>query len=269
MNRLLKSIVSVPILLIVFDFWPSFSPLEAFGPAGSFNHIRILKESFREFTEETGYEIRADCQEWIVQGNLHSDSELMNAESFHCDNNNIFGCGIELRDLKSKSEKAIFFSDSMKQIGHATHIIQDFYSHSNWVENHPNQIEIAPIEEPWQLLFMPQIQTGYYDLSPVVHHEEEAIECLNLSQNEMKLYQPYATHICLNKDSEKSLRGGGEIDNNPNVNFHEWAGLHAVEHTKQFLLNAYRSNHKNLDLCLIPKKVSFSCNNAVFKMRND
>ncbi|MCG6193994.1 hypothetical protein LFX25_12140 [Leptospira sp. FAT2] len=269
MKKALKLIFTIPILVILLDLWPVFSDLEAFGPSGSFNHIRILKESFREFTDETGYEIRADCQEMIVHGNLHSDSELMDAEAFHCDNNNIFGCGIELRNLKTKSEKAAFFYDSMKEIGHATHIIQDFYAHSNWVENHPNRIETAPLEEPWKLLSMPNIQTGYYDLSPIVNHEEEALECLELSPNEMKFFQPYATHICLNKDSEKSVRGGNTLEKSPNVNFHEWAGQHAVEHTKKFLMDAYNSNHKNLNLCLIPKKASFSCNNAVFKLRSE
>lgn len=257
-----------PLLFLLLDIVPSFS-LNAFGPAGSFNHIRILKESFRDFTEKTGYEIRADCQEMIIQGNLRSDSEMMNAEAFHCDNNNIFGCGIELRNLKSKSEKAGLFTDSMKYLGHATHIIQDFYAHSNWAENQSNPSSIAPLEEPWLLLSRPEIQTGYYDLTPVIHHEEEAVECLDLSFDEMKTFQPFATHICLNKDSEKSLRGGNPVENNHNVNLHELAGTIAVEHTTQYFVDAYQKNHKNLMLCLVPKKLSFSCNNTIFKMRSE
>ncbi|MDV6236570.1 hypothetical protein CH379_013125 [Leptospira ellisii] len=266
----IRSVVLIPFLFFGMDFLPVIS-LEAFGPSGSFNHIRILKESFREFTEETGYEIRSDCQEMIVQGNLKSDDEFMNAESFHCDNNNVFGCGLELRDLKSKSEKAFFFSDSMKSIGHATHIIQDFYAHSNWVENHTETVEVAPLEEPWRLLSMPHIQTGYYDLTPIIHHEEEAAECLNLSFDQMKNFQPFATHICLNKDSEKTFRGGNPLSfsGNAPVLLHHWAGLHAVAHTKKFLVDAFRSHHKNLKLCLIPKKLSFSCNNALFDLRSE
>ncbi|XDD49189.1 hypothetical protein AB3N59_12275 [Leptospira sp. WS92.C1] len=268
MKSSIKITALIPISFLLFDFFPSIS-LEAFGPSGSFNHIRILKESFRAFTEETGYEIRADCQEMIVQGNLKSDSEFMNSEGYHCDNNNIFGCGLELRDLKSKSEKTTFFSDSMISIGHATHIIQDFYAHSNWIENHPNQIEIAPLEEPWMLLSMSHIQTGYYNLAPILHHEEEAVECLNLSFEEMQNFFPFATHICLNKDSEKTFRGGGSVESNPNITLHQWAGLHAVEHTKKFLVDAFNSDHKNLNLCLISKKLSFSCNNSIFKLRNE
>ncbi|MBM9501433.1 hypothetical protein JWG44_14350 [Leptospira sp. 201903071] len=268
MNRILSITGLLPLLFLFLDILPSFS-LNAFGPAGTYNHIRILKESFRDFTEKTGYEIRADCQEMIIQGNLRSDSEFMEEEGFHCDDNHIFGCGIELRNLKSKSEKAGLFTDSMRYMGHATHIIQDFYAHSNWAENHSNQIEIAPLEEPWLLLSRPEIQTGYYDLTPVIHHEEEALECLSLSFDEMKSFQPFATHLCLNKDSEKSLRGGNPVENNPNVNLHEWSGLHAVEHTTRYLVDAYHSNHKNLKLCLIPKKASFSCNNATFQMRTE
>lgn len=73
----------------------------------------------------------------ILDANASVDEDFAEATARHCDAENLSGCNsiinVELADVvtKLKADKA---EDARKALGRAFHTLQDFYSHSNWVE---------------------------------------------------------------------------------------------------------------------------------------
>lgn len=73
----------------------------------------------------------------IIDANASVDKDYEATTARHCDAENLSGCnGIinaELADVVAKI-KADNAEDARKALGRAFHTLQDFYSHSNWIE---------------------------------------------------------------------------------------------------------------------------------------
>lgn len=200
--------------------------------------------------------------ELIVQGNLQADSRFMNTDEYHCDNNNILGCADRFRTLKDESARDISYASGLMKLGRALHIVQDFYSHSNWVENYPGTEILAPLEHPWLFVAFPKIQTGYYNLLPVLEHTDEAGKCFTESKGSEDEHFAFATHACLNKDSGDSFRGLKLLAFTNT--YHDLAAKVAREHTVKVLIDQYKSKNPHLLSCLVPATVAFNCGVSIY-----
>lgn len=244
-------------------FLASLSPLRAFGKKGPHTHTSITQEAFIEFADKTGWDLRMDCMELIVQGNLRADAAFMNNDAYHCDNDNILGCADRFRTLKDDSYREANHITGLMKLGMALHIAQDFYSHSNWAENHPMVSILAPIEHPWIFLSMKEIQTGYFNLLPIIEHTEEAGNCFDAEDGLHGNYT-FATHACLNKDASDSHRSLKTVHPGIPISYHDWAADLAKEHTVQILVEQYKAKHPLILTCLSPKTLSFSCGSQAY-----
>ncbi|TGL64159.1 hypothetical protein [Leptospira sarikeiensis] len=258
-------------LVICFSvyFAVSLNPLRAFGKKGPHTHTSITQEAFGEFMEKADWDLRLDCMELIVQGNLRADSAYMNNDAYHCDNNNILGCADRFRTLKDDAYRETNYITGLMKLGMALHIAQDFYSHSNWAENYPLVGILAPIEHPWVFLSLKEIQTGYYNLLPIVDHTEEAGHCFDAEEG-LNGHYTFATHACLNKDAADSHRSLNLVLPGVPISYHDWAASLAKEHTVQILLEQFKDKNPHLLTCLTPKVLSFSCGGAAYNfLRQD
>jgi len=92
-----------------------------------------------------GFDCKADLTEYksavkeIVKANLRTDSDKdkYNRADYHFDGEMIEESNLKVIELREEAKKASEEDDPSKarqKIGYALHAIQDFYSHSNWVE---------------------------------------------------------------------------------------------------------------------------------------
>jgi hypothetical protein len=117
-------------------------------------------------------------------------------------------------------------TDARWAFGELTHALQDFYSHSNWIEislwtgNSPSEAPLFPTCSPTAL--PPELQTGYFKLSL-----ENGIKgCPKAGPPQPFKY----CHKTLNKD-EPNIGHGAEIAPG-GMTYHQWAVQLAVDHTK-------------------------------------
>lgn len=259
----------IPRLLVYSIFFGVFlldsGVLKGFGPRGPYDHATINHRAFKEFTERTGFEIRLDCAEHLNQSNLQADTQYPMHAEYHCDNSEFYRCSALLENLTSGSLRDVNYLTSIRKIGMATHIIQDFYSHSNWVEITRMSYAVAPLENLKDFyLLVPNLQSGWHPFSPEGTPEEMS-DCFLRPEEEWGNRIFGATHGCMEKDSNLSIRGG-TIATGPLAfgrTYHELAGELAITHTANYLESLYKKNHPILMSCLVPKTFGsgIGCNN--------
>lgn len=240
--------------------------LDGFGMRGPYTHDRVTDEAFRLFAKRTGFEIRYDCAELISQSNTQADVFYPMKPEYHCDNSEFYKCSHQLDKLKSQSLKNPNYIDSIRQIGLSTHIVQDFYAHSNWVEIARNSYTMAPIENLKEFFLMvPQLQSGYHPFSPE-GEIQDMVDCYLFPEELWGNHILGATHGCMEKDSNFSLRGSTIADSPFGFGrtYHEIAGELAIEHTAKLLQFFFDRRHPHLMSCLVPTVRGIGCNQYMF-----
>lgn len=254
-------------LFFVLFFLLDAGVLKGFGPRGPYSHHRINHEAYKEFAKRTGFELRIDCVEQINQANIQADTQYPMQAEYHCDNSEFYRCSALLDNLTSRSQKDPNVLTSLRKIGLATHIIQDFYSHSNWVEMTQNSYVTAPVENLKEFfLLVPNLQSGWHPFSPE-GNMEDSIDCYYHPESDWGHKLIGATHGCMEKDSNFSIRGG-TISSGPMAfgrTYHEIAGELAAQHTADYLVSLYKKNHPQILGCMVSNPVGMGCNQTIFK----
>lgn len=248
-----------PVLL--FQLFGAFEyPVHAFGGAGPKNHLIITYDALERFSHETGWQVSILCSEIIAQGSVISDNGTNGSnDTLHCDNNDIAGCSYRLDQFKQEANRAISQNDSLLRMGQALHIVQDFYSHSNWVEIFGLSMVQAPLEQ-FKIVPPPvDLQTGFFpDRFP---DQDAQRACFFMPKERWSTYIYGATHACLNKDSNANLRGGSFGINTAGITLHELAAQYAVNHSVQ-LLKYYSVHNPNFNMCFQRMGSLKGCNKA-------
>ncbi|WCL47569.1 hypothetical protein [Leptospira sp. GIMC2001] len=239
--------------------------LNGFGLRGPYTHETINTEAFKLFSKRTGFEIRVDCAEMINQANYQADVFHPEKPEYHCDSSDFYRCSVLLDDLKTKSARQPVLTTGLTSIGLASHIVQDFYAHSNWVEITRNSYILAPIEDLKEFFaLIPNLQSGAVPLA--VAPPEESVNCYLRPEDDWGLAIFGATHGCMEKDSNYSLRGG-RIAESPfgfGRTYHEIAGELAIEHTTKLFQYFYDTRNPHLMSCLAPSYRTIGCNQFVY-----
>ena len=124
------------------------SALQAFVPSvglGAFtpgeSHAAITKTGLGIIYSELGIKSVSrsmeQARDTIVDANADVDRNFEASSAHHCDAENINSCNEEIVksfDAAVSSVKANNLDDARKNFGAALHTLQDFYSHSNWIE---------------------------------------------------------------------------------------------------------------------------------------
>jgi hypothetical protein len=239
--------------------------IRGFGMRGPYTHEKINQEAFKLFSKRTGFEVRIDCAEMINQYNFQADVFYPNKPEYHCDNSEFYRCSALLENLKTSGIKDPNLVTTLRKIGLASHIVQDFYAHSNWVEITRTSYAMAPIENLKEFFILaPNLQSGWHPFSPE-GTPEDSVECYLKPQDEWGQWILGATHGCMEKDSNFSLRGF-TIAESPVAfgrTFHELAGELAIEHTAKLLQYFYDKRSPQFMSCMVPSFRTVGCNQVV------
>lgn len=252
----------------IFLFFILDSPNYSFGISGPYTHEVIQLKAYEGFAASKSVELNYACINMLTQFNYQADVLHMKNDSNHCDNSNFIGCSKGLHDLLEES----FTSDSisgLRKIGMALHIAQDFYAHSNWVEIMESSTTLAPIEmmrNPAVVLLFPNLQSGLVGYIPI--DLEDQFDCFFEKQEMWKYAVKGATHACMEKDSNKSERGGALSFGVPMKTYHELAGELAVKHSIKILDDLYRRKNPALLSCIVPKLGKTGCRHIVQRQLN-
>ncbi|GIX40566.1 MAG: hypothetical protein KatS3mg129_0299 [Leptospiraceae bacterium] len=237
----------------------------AFGPLGPYTHHRILYESILQFSNDIKMDFNPSCTLLLYQFAYDSDSIYGDKDYYHCDNGNFSGCSLMLETLKNQSKQSINLIEVIRNFALASHIVQDFYAHSNWVEKNKFSLILAPIElfkdiPPQSMKEFKWLQSGIYpDENAVLLSNDILVNyyCLILPEDLWDEYFPNAGHACINKDG--NFGRGAYFVNGSYMTYHELAALYAIKHTVE-LLHWYKKNVPLFRLCLVPFSSFFNCN---------
>jgi Heterokaryon incompatibility protein Het-C len=233
------------------------NPVFGFGPQGPNTHITITLDAIDRFGYEAGWEVDPYCAEWMNQASVFPDQSQNGLDyALHCDNSEIAVCSLRLDILKNQAEHAAGVENSIRWMGHALHIIQDFYAHSNYVEYHGPLVIPAPLERYKDSLMPPELQSGYF---PDVFPDLNAQLLCYLQPEERWGQRIYgATHACINKDGNRTLRGGRLHPAGGGLTYHELAAQYAREHSVQFL-HEMADRNPWFRMCLRPRILGAGC----------
>ena len=232
--------ISYSIIIVFFLILVNQKPVKSFGK-GPMTHAVITQIALMDFANQTGREVDFVCAEALIQGSILSDNLHFGAlDTYHCDNNNIAGCSYRLDQLKGEANREFLPADSLKKMGQALHIVQDFYSHSNWVERFQLLMLPAPIEMFKDIPPPIEVQTGFFpDFYPDTNAQ---ILCYFAPEESWSGFILGATHDCLNKDSDTTKRGSQWVPNTGGKTYHELAGEYAIQHSVELLKYFSRTN---------------------------
>ena len=174
----------------------------------------------------------------VVAGNLKTDKDEFTDPKAHFDNEQFAAGSARLNAKLSAALDALDDCDpglAREQLGRALHAVQDFFAHSNWVENHApaDPLDLFRLTDPAAgLVCDPKthkgaLTSGYYPDD----HRPSAIKCV---------------HAELNKDD-------------PGRPFHEEARLRALAETKAVLAL--------FDRAIAAKFAAVGPNEAMYRIR--
>lgn len=254
------------LLLSLFIVAMSYRPAVAFGPAGPFDHHRILIDALDRFSRKSGWEVNPGCTLQLNNFAYLSDGEYAHLDFYHCDNSNFYGCSMELSRRVHRGQVALTQSEALRNLALALHIVQDFYSHSNWVERFKFSMIQAPIESMKDVPTPTWLQSGIFpdEIPAVVTGDILAnYYCMLTPEETWGEAYPNAAHACINKDGNLPGRGGTVIDGTI-ITYHELAGEYAIRHSVE-ILNKFRDTSPMFETCLVPKSLSFGCSQFIAK----
>lgn len=138
------------ILILVLVAWTLTSSLAlAFKPTAEFGHVGIVKDALKKvsrassdgsqtfkFSEKAILEVR-DSTAGVDE--IFSSRGEISVPKAHCDDELLPECSQRIIDIKNKVISFLKASPpdgekARQEVGRALHTLQDFYSHSNWVE---------------------------------------------------------------------------------------------------------------------------------------
>ncbi|MCB1318801.1 MAG: hypothetical protein KDK34_01030 [Leptospiraceae bacterium] len=238
--------------------------VHSFAGAGPYTHIRITREALDRFTWETGFDLNPVCAEYILQGSVVSDAaDNMPQYTFHCDNNDLISCSWRLDQFKTQANKATNTMRSLEMVGMSLHIVQDFYAHSNWVESFQFSMLEAPLSVFKDVAPPVDVQTGYFpDIFPDINAQ---IACYETPPEYWNRFIYGATHACLNKDSNRTLRGAYLVPNGFGTTYHELAAQYAINHSVQ-LLHYYSKHNPWFQGCYLARIQTQGCTGGLLKL---
>ena len=136
---------SLLLLAMASSFIPSaqaFVPSTFYGaltPGES--HVAMTKTALRLAYDDLGVTKITDsmksARNTITDANARIDKTQSKNSAYHCDGENLTNCNSVINVALSKvisQLKADNVEDARKELGGALHTLQDFYSHSNWIE---------------------------------------------------------------------------------------------------------------------------------------
>lgn len=246
------------VLLITLGVLHGASPAYSFAGAGPFTHISITTEALDRFAHETGWEVSLYCTELLAQFSVTSDSaDGMKQFTYHCDSNDLAGCSFRLDQFKGLANKAYTREQSLRRMGMALHIVQDFYSHSNWSETFGFSMFQAPLENFKDVAPPIDVQSGIFpDLFPDV---DAQLACFLVPEEQWDKFILGATHACMNKDSNLTYRGARPLPNGFGLTYHQLAATYAVNHSVE-LIKYFDRQNPWFKTCLRPQIFTAGCN---------
>jgi len=146
-NHFSIAALTVSIILIVchdtqaFQPWRNGNPIGAAEP-GDHSHESITEQAIKEFArEELSCEPHKNAVKAIVYANGNTDINESSDSAAHFDSENFSGGQSRLERKLQEIQRAMLAGnvyEAREALGQALHTIQDFYSHSNWVETFGN-----------------------------------------------------------------------------------------------------------------------------------
>lgn len=120
----------------------AFVPTTALGsvtPGESHSAITktALAEIYKDLSLTTVSSTMEDASEQIRDGNAEVDDVHSKDSAYHCDGENISACSNNIRNHVTQAVADLGANNldaARKNVGMALHTLQDFYSHSNWIE---------------------------------------------------------------------------------------------------------------------------------------
>ncbi len=255
--------IKAAIFLILFLEIP-FNVLFSFGEKGPYLHSTITTEALARMSQKKSYELDFTCsyQLWYMSGENDYNPTFAKDKTYHCDNNDLMGCSWRLNQLLEKAYTATNKMQALRYTGLALHIVQDFYSHSNWVEIHNFSYLLAEIESFSKIPPPSYIQTGYFpDL--FLENPQAQVDCYFKDMSAIKSYIHGGTHDCLNKDSNFTKRGMLFAENSA-MTLHELAAEYSIRHSVKVIEKVFNKNH-TLKLCYRPKVSGVGCNTMLLR----
>ncbi len=136
--RLAQAILCICCLHNANAFVPS-TALGAVTPGESHSAITktALARIYQDLALTTVSSTMADASEQIRDGNADVDSVFSKDSAYHCDGENISACSgniVRHVNLALDNLAANNLDAARVNVGMALHTLQDFYSHSNWIE---------------------------------------------------------------------------------------------------------------------------------------
>lgn len=138
------------IAIVVWSLFAFTDPVTAFFPTAwrqqhfgnnGISHEEQTAEAFERLAQQywparTLTRSMSNARVAIASANADVDRDLDHS-AFHCDGENFDGAQARLAELKNETIyqlKAGKAAKAQKALGSALHTLQDFYSHSNWIE---------------------------------------------------------------------------------------------------------------------------------------
>lgn len=247
------------LILVFFLVEMPFQRILSFGGNGPFQHSTITAEAIKRIDRKSNFSLSMNCYLKILQMSMQSDDfdEYKKNPTYHCDNNDLPGCSFRLNEFLSKAYTSTNHIQAIFYTGLALHLVQDFYSHSNWVEIHNFSFVLADIESFKKIPPPSYIQTGYYpDL--FLENPNAQLDCYFKDKNAMKSFIFGATHDCLNKDSNFSKRGFLFAENS-SLTLHELSAEYAIRHSEKIIESIFKAN-PFLKICMVSDGSLIGCN---------
>ena len=126
-----------------------FSPLHAFKPTAEFGHVGIVREAIAPITRNTTMGVPLKFSERAIlqiRDATAGVDEVVSARgefttpNAHCDDELLPACSQRIVDIKAAVIAALVNNRNgdlaRAQLGRALHTLEDFYSHTNWVNLH-------------------------------------------------------------------------------------------------------------------------------------
>lgn len=234
----------------------------SFSHQGPHTHNSITADAIVRFAQTKGIDISVYCssQLWYLSNKNDFIPTYKHDKTYHCDDNDIMGCSWRFNQLVTKAIDSPSLPHALRYTSLALHIVQDFYSHSNWVEINNFSYILADIGSFEKLPPPSFLQTGYYpDL--FLENLGAQAECYFAEKDAMKSFIYGATHDCMNKDSNLSKRGMRYAEFSLTT-LHELAGEYAIKHSEKVIDKIFKQNPV-LNLCFVPRLTKNGCNSKV------
>jgi len=144
--KIFTTVAATPTIIIFFTYLFLSSGAYAFKPKSEQGHAGATNTSLSEITYEQSDGKTIKFTEKAIKEVIDANAGVDAGGGFlasvpHCDDEELIACTGRLRTLRKQAVDAVSDPDNRdgtsarKFLGQALHTLQDFYSHSNWVNN--------------------------------------------------------------------------------------------------------------------------------------